>query len=154
MIYSVSSYCICIATYPDEAHGSAKKLSARVNSHEYNNTFVAKSQYAVLKSITGQSRQDTNRCGNIPDSKVHGTNMGPTSVLSAPEGPHVSPMNLATGYSSRSCPLRFACYMVMVKPGKLSFLFSFRKVFVSLSNSKNNENDKNSYSWFCPKKRR
>ena len=30
-----------------------------------------------------------------PDSKVHGANMGPTWVLSAPDGPHVGPMNLA-----------------------------------------------------------
>ena len=32
---------------------------------------------------------------NLPDSKVHGANMGPTWVLSAPDGPHVGPMNLA-----------------------------------------------------------
>ena len=31
----------------------------------------------------------------FPDSKVHGANMGPTWVLSAPGGPHVVPMNLA-----------------------------------------------------------
>ena len=31
----------------------------------------------------------------IPDSKVYGTNMGPTWVLSAPDGPYVGPMNLA-----------------------------------------------------------
>ena len=31
----------------------------------------------------------------IPDSKVHGANMGPTWVLSAPGVPHVGPMNLA-----------------------------------------------------------
>ena len=30
-----------------------------------------------------------------PDSKVHGANMGPTWVLSAPVGPHVGPMKLA-----------------------------------------------------------
>ena len=30
-----------------------------------------------------------------PYSKVHGANMGPTWVLSAPDGPHVGPMNLA-----------------------------------------------------------
>ena len=30
-----------------------------------------------------------------PDSKVHGDNMGPSWVLSAPAGPHVGPMNLA-----------------------------------------------------------
>ena len=31
----------------------------------------------------------------FPDSKVHGANMGPTWVLSAPDGPHVGPMNFA-----------------------------------------------------------
>ena len=31
----------------------------------------------------------------FPDSKVHGANMGPTWVLSALDGPHVGPMNLA-----------------------------------------------------------
>ena len=30
-----------------------------------------------------------------PDSKVHGANKGPTWVLSAPDGPHVGPINLA-----------------------------------------------------------
>ena len=30
-----------------------------------------------------------------PYSKVQGANMGPTWVLSAPDGPHVGPMNLA-----------------------------------------------------------
>ena len=32
---------------------------------------------------------------HFPDSKVHGANMGPTWVLSAPGGSHVGPMNLA-----------------------------------------------------------
>ena len=31
---------------------------------------------------------------NLPDSKVDGANKGPTWVLSAPDGPHVGPMNL------------------------------------------------------------
>ena len=31
----------------------------------------------------------------IPDNKVHGANMGLTWVLSAPDGPHVGPMNHA-----------------------------------------------------------
>ena len=33
--------------------------------------------------------------GASPDSKVHMANMGPTWVLSAPDGPHDGPMNLA-----------------------------------------------------------
>ena len=32
---------------------------------------------------------------NNPESNVHGANMGPTWVLSAPDGHHVGPMNLA-----------------------------------------------------------
>ena len=36
-----------------------------------------------------------------PDSMVHGTNMGPTWVLSAPDGPHVGPMNLAVREENR-----------------------------------------------------
>ena len=43
---------------------------------------------------------------DIPDSKVHGANMGPTWVLSSPGGPHVGPMNLPIWdgyvYNSRS----------------------------------------------------
>ena len=31
----------------------------------------------------------------IPDNIVHGANMGPIWVLSAPDGPHVGPMNFA-----------------------------------------------------------
>ena len=42
----------------------------------------------AIKSTQGHQHND-------PDSKVHGANMGPTWVLSAPDGPHVGPMNLA-----------------------------------------------------------
>ena len=41
---------------------------------------------SFIKSITFVSN---------PDSKVHGANMGSIWVLSAPDGPHVGPMNLA-----------------------------------------------------------
>ena len=34
-------------------------------------------------------------CDSYPDSKVHGANMGPIWVLSAPDGPHDALMNLA-----------------------------------------------------------
>ena len=35
------------------------------------------------------------RQGMFPDSKLHGANMGPIKVLSAPDGPHDGPMILA-----------------------------------------------------------
>ena len=38
---------------------------------------------------------DNNPALSHPDSKFHGTNMGPTWVLSASDGPHDGPMNLA-----------------------------------------------------------
>ena len=31
-----------------------------------------------------------------PDNKIHWANIGPTWVLSAPDGPYVGPMNLVT----------------------------------------------------------
>ena len=34
---------------------------------------------------------------NLPSSKVHGANMGPIWVVSAPGVPHVGPINLAIG---------------------------------------------------------
>ena len=48
--------------------------------------------YSQLTSDIGKCCIDLN---DIPDNKVHGAIMGPTWVLSAPDGPHVGPMNLA-----------------------------------------------------------
>ena len=48
-------------------------------------------QMLMGKWTLGSTKQDF----AIPDSKVHGANMGPTWVLSAPDGPHVGPMSLA-----------------------------------------------------------
>ena len=56
--------------------------------------------WALYVYRTGNLRADVylqnnnNTCHN-PDSRVHGANMGSTWVLSAPDGPHVGPMNLA-----------------------------------------------------------
>ena len=45
-----------------------------------------------------------------PESKVNGANMGTTWLLSAPDGPHVGPMNLAirAGYTI-SCCYKYVC---------------------------------------------
>ena len=40
---------------------------------------------------------------NVQNSKVHGANMGPTWVLSAPDGPHAGPMNLGIRGSMFAC---------------------------------------------------
>ena len=37
---------------------------------------------------------------NNPDNKVHGANMGPTWVLSAPDGPMLAPWILLSGRST------------------------------------------------------
>ena len=50
------------------------------------------------KSLTSIFKVDVNILHSSwagPDSKVHGANMGPTWVLSAPDVPHVGSMNLA-----------------------------------------------------------
>ena len=43
-----------------------------------------------------------NRIIVYPDSKDHGSNMGPTWVVSAPVGPHVGPMNFAIRVSTNT----------------------------------------------------
>ena len=50
-----------------------------------------KRQYSSNK-ITSASHKSAS--SKNPDSKVHGAKMGPIWVLSAPDGPHVRPMNL------------------------------------------------------------
>ena len=40
------------------------------------------------------------RAGWVPDNKDHGLNMGPTRGLSAPDGPHVGPMNIVIRVAS------------------------------------------------------
>ena len=46
--------------------------------------------------------QNTVPVQQVPDSKVHGANMGPTWVLSVPDGPYVGPMNLTIRGASGS----------------------------------------------------
>ena len=42
-----------------------------------------------------------------PDRNVHGANMGPTWVMSAPGGPHVGPMNIAIWVGNDQSVLRW-----------------------------------------------
>ena len=54
-------------------------------------------QYLVIMS-SSSSRLSMSTCihkTGIPDSKVHGANMGPIWGRQDPRGPHVGPMNLA-----------------------------------------------------------
>ena len=63
---------------------------------------------------------------NVPESKVHGANMGPTWVLSALGGPHVGPMNLAIrGYISSENAIEFSQNFHML----LSTYFSLNCIF-------------------------
>ena len=43
----------------------------------------------------------------IPDSKVYGANMGSTWLLSAPDGPHVGPINLAVRGRNHVCRMLY-----------------------------------------------
>ena len=54
-------------------------------------TFVHDFYYSHLLAIVKTYKLEE----GFQDNKIHGTNMGPTWVLSAPDGPHDGPMNLA-----------------------------------------------------------
>ena len=59
-------------------------------------SFATLAQVVEVEILThGTQGHNENHFQDIPDSKVHGANMRPTWVLSAPDGPHVGPMNLA-----------------------------------------------------------
>ena len=51
--------------------------------------------YGFIASEVRVSVKYNCKGNRIPDSKVHGANMGSTWVLSAPDGPHAGPMNFA-----------------------------------------------------------
>ena len=60
--------------------------------------------FSNIHEITAVNLLDARRIymdKNNPDSKIHEANMDPTWVLSAPDGPHVGPMNLAICVSHR-----------------------------------------------------
>ena len=71
-----------------------------------------------------------------PDSKVYGANIGPTWVLSAPDGPHVGPMNFAIrGRCSPKMDFAFWKYNSTHKPAKISpevFFLSFLVILLVL----------------------
>ena len=56
-----------------------------------------------------------------PDSKVHGANMGPTWVLSAPDGSHVGPMNHEPCYQGNSVGKQLGIPLLIVPCFKVCF---------------------------------
>ena len=64
-------------------------------------------------------------CKVIPESKVHGANMGSTWVLSAPDGSHVGPMNLAIRDT-------WSLFYVLIRVGNTKTNLYFRPLFATL----------------------
>ena len=65
--------------------------------HNYTSSNIQTEQWWMIKHIMEKCYPIHlfNGMYIVPDNKVHGANMGPTWVISAPDGPHVGPMNLA-----------------------------------------------------------
>ena len=78
-IFMTENYCILITV----------SLIAWTHDDPAHQRHVASSGHNEVKFMPFKSQEI------IPGSKVHGANMGPTWVLSAPDVPHVGPMNLA-----------------------------------------------------------
>ena len=96
----------------------------------------------------------------FPDSDNHGTNTGPTWVLSAPDGPHVGPMNLAIWVSlmwrvTRGLPVTFMAFSIrrwwyLIRDSlRTGYVFRFifhicqSIVFISTINSVTRQNARN-----------
>ena len=74
----------------------------------------------------------------IPDSKVHGANIGPTWVLSARDGPHVGPVNLAIGDV-----FLWQCIFLSEK----QFLYDYQQIYLMLRESWTSHCS-SSYLWY------
>ena len=83
----------------------------------YFSEFLPKIQMFLFKKIhcwkcplrNGGHFVGFNMLKECPDSKVHGANMGPTWVLSAPDGGCVVPMNLAIRVTFKGCCPAMQC---------------------------------------------
>ena len=65
----------------------------RLITHDWTKIYLI---FRVTINYTRHYRQNTSIIAMASvHSKVHGANMGPTRVLSDPDGPHVGPMNIA-----------------------------------------------------------
>ena len=96
------TYMLMILNIP--CHGKAFRLSGPVCSAvdvwEWRINFISHFTGHVITNPCWNYSQSMLSKGapgvsHFPDNKVHGANMGITWVLSAPDGPHVGPMNLA-----------------------------------------------------------
>ena len=74
------------------------------NEHKDNSLF------SVLMDCSASWQPSDNKLHATPDSKVHGDNMGPTWVLSAPGGPHVGLMNRAIWDNSLNDVIIHPCH--------------------------------------------
>ena len=80
--------CLFNKHYPSYKEDGIFKTDVCVHIHK---VYVIRVVISNIK-VSGVVSRKYEDC---PDSKVHGANMVPTWVLSAPDGPHVGPMNLA-----------------------------------------------------------
>ena len=87
------SQCGTVASEPISAYGNAtNSITGIVVQMEDLNVAVA--AYHICGKHVIKVRYQL-AMEPIPDSKVHGANMGPTWVLPAPDVPHFGPMNLS-----------------------------------------------------------
>ena len=94
MLYSYVGHVICLSRACVSDHKGNRvlcKLVYLMPEKQLQHTDTGLSDFCTpATQVESASR-------HIPDSKVHGANMGPPWVLSASDGPHVDPMNLAVG---------------------------------------------------------
>ena len=75
-------------------NGNTDRLVEADGAHP-NMLYDREQKWNIVDEYSVSSRFNDEKHWKYPGSKVHGANMGPTWVLSAPDGPHVDPMNLA-----------------------------------------------------------
>ena len=77
----------------NKTHGMLSSISITI--YMWDAVYMQTQKASKVPRIGGIEDIMWHIAANSQDNKVHGANMGPTWVLSAPYGPHVGPTNLA-----------------------------------------------------------
>ena len=101
LFYKIGCVCVTFRCFSGVSYIILVKSLCQIKHHKSNQ--CEETCLKKVHSVTSAASKSIMCQSVYPESKVHGTNMGPTWILSARDGPHIGPMNLAistvAGYS-------------------------------------------------------
>ena len=109
---------VCQSTNPPNRPSARQVANQFINqtilqsiSPSINQTIYRSNKQLTNQLVNRQERKKKHKNEHSPDSKVHEANMGPTRVLSVPDGTHVGPINLAIRVNNDNIDKGMKCFV-------------------------------------------